>query len=112
MDFTLPLNSNSVAIHFFLVKLKQGLKIAMSILGEGNAYLQKDEEVEFFRQKFAGSQADRILKAEAKAKELAEQLKKTQVSGYIPPVSIQSIVSSISYLWTYGTGVLTGLPST
>ncbi|KAI8024393.1 putative methionine--tRNA ligase [Camellia lanceoleosa] len=129
------------------VKLKQGLKIAMSISGEGNAYLQeskfwklykedqlscsvvmktsaglvyllacllepfmpsfsievfkqlnlppemqvllsdengdterKDEEVEFFRQKFAGSQADRILKAEAEAKELAEQLKKTQVS--------------------------------
>ncbi|KAL7238031.1 hypothetical protein ACSBR2_004181 [Camellia fascicularis] len=40
----------------------------------------KDEEVEFFRQKFAGSQADRILKAEAEAKELAEQLKKTKVS--------------------------------
>ncbi|CAL5401704.1 unnamed protein product [Camellia sinensis] len=42
----------------------------------------KDEEVEFFRQKFAGSQADRILKAEAEAKELAEQLKKTQVSAW------------------------------
>ncbi|KAL7202662.1 hypothetical protein ACSBR1_034185 [Camellia fascicularis] len=40
----------------------------------------KDEEVEFFRQKFAGSQADRILKAEAEAKDLAEQLKKTKVS--------------------------------
>ncbi|XP_052202039.1 probable methionine--tRNA ligase isoform X1 [Diospyros lotus] len=40
----------------------------------------KDEEVEFFRQKFAGSQADRILKAEAEAKELANQLKKTEVS--------------------------------
>ncbi|KAF5930276.1 hypothetical protein HYC85_031149 [Camellia sinensis] len=40
----------------------------------------KDEEVEIFRQKFAGSQADRILKAEAEAKDLAEQLKKTKVS--------------------------------
>ncbi|KAI8568617.1 hypothetical protein RHMOL_Rhmol02G0214600 [Rhododendron molle] len=41
-----------------------------------------DEEVELFRQKFAGSQADRILKAEAEAeaKELAEKLQKTEVS--------------------------------
>lgn len=39
-----------------------------------------DGEVEFFRQKFAGSQADRILKAEAEAKELAEKLQKTEVS--------------------------------
>ncbi|GAU22503.1 hypothetical protein TSUD_296220 [Trifolium subterraneum] len=137
------------------VKLKQGLKIAMSISGEGNAYLQdtefwrlykqnqslcslvmktaagivfkqlnlsvethlslsddkgdldrarrpwdllsaghkigtpkplfrelKDEEVEFFRKKFEGSQADRIIRAEAEAAEnVAEQLKKTKVSG-------------------------------
>ncbi|PSS19310.1 Methionine--tRNA ligase [Actinidia chinensis var. chinensis] len=40
----------------------------------------KDEEVEFFRLKFAGSQADRIIKAETEAKELAEKLKKTEVS--------------------------------
>ncbi|GFY96786.1 methionine-tRNA ligase, putative [Actinidia rufa] len=40
----------------------------------------KDEEVEFFRLRFAGSQADRILKAEAEAKEVAEKLKKTEVS--------------------------------
>ncbi|XP_057958374.1 methionine--tRNA ligase, cytoplasmic [Malania oleifera] len=39
----------------------------------------KDEQVELFRDKFAGSQADRIVKAEAEAK-LAEQLKKTKVS--------------------------------
>ncbi|KAL5542960.1 hypothetical protein UlMin_010670 [Ulmus minor] len=39
-------------------------------------YVQKDEEVEDFRMKFAGSQADRIERAEAEAVELAEQLKK------------------------------------
>ncbi|KAL6977678.1 methionine--tRNA ligase [Sarracenia purpurea var. burkii] len=44
---------------------------------------QKDEEVEIFRQKFAGSQADRVLKAEAEAKELVEKLKETEVSGFI-----------------------------
>lgn len=44
--------------------------------------MQKDEDVEFFREKFAGSQADRIVKAEAEAKKIAEQLKKTKVSGY------------------------------
>ncbi|XP_059632142.1 probable methionine--tRNA ligase [Cornus florida] len=42
----------------------------------------KDEEVEFFREKFAGSQAERIVKAEAEAeaKKIAEQLKQTKVS--------------------------------
>ncbi|KAF8394062.1 hypothetical protein HHK36_020264 [Tetracentron sinense] len=40
----------------------------------------KDEDVEFFREKFAGSQADRIVKADAEAKKIAEQLKKTKVS--------------------------------
>ncbi|KAJ4755990.1 Methionine--tRNA ligase [Rhynchospora pubera] len=40
----------------------------------------KDEEVEFFRQKFAGSQADRKLKEEADAKAVAEQLKKTKLA--------------------------------
>ncbi|KAJ8774288.1 hypothetical protein K2173_009719 [Erythroxylum novogranatense] len=38
----------------------------------------KDEEVEFFRNKFSGSQADRKERAEADA--IAEQLKKTKVS--------------------------------
>ncbi|CAI9785492.1 unnamed protein product [Fraxinus pennsylvanica] len=37
-------------------------------------------EVEFFREKFAGSQADRIVKAEAEAKKLADKLKGTNVS--------------------------------
>ncbi|KDP39347.1 hypothetical protein JCGZ_01104 [Jatropha curcas] len=37
----------------------------------------KDEEVDFFRKKFAGSQAER---AEAEAAKVAEQLKKTKVS--------------------------------
>ncbi|KAI3939688.1 hypothetical protein MKX01_029850 [Papaver californicum] len=41
----------------------------------------KDEEVEFFREKFAGSQADRKVKAdEADAKKLADQLQKTKLS--------------------------------
>ncbi|KAI9079925.1 hypothetical protein K1719_038171 [Acacia pycnantha] len=40
----------------------------------------KDEEVEFYRKKFAGSQADRIERAEAEAGKLADQLKKTKVS--------------------------------
>ncbi|XP_072954833.1 probable methionine--tRNA ligase isoform X1 [Typha angustifolia] len=40
----------------------------------------KDEEVEFFRHKFAGSQADRLLKAETDARKIAEQLKTTKLS--------------------------------
>ncbi|KAL5542702.1 hypothetical protein UlMin_010412 [Ulmus minor] len=40
----------------------------------------KDDEVEAFRAKFAGSQADRIERAEAEAVKVAEQLKKTKVS--------------------------------
>ncbi|RZC78973.1 hypothetical protein C5167_003474 [Papaver somniferum] len=41
----------------------------------------KDEEVEFFSEKFAGSQADRKVKAdEADAKKMADQLKKTKLS--------------------------------
>lgn len=38
----------------------------------------KDEEVEFFRNKFAGSQAERIERAEAE--KIAEQIKKTKIS--------------------------------
>ncbi|KAF7836516.1 putative methionine--tRNA ligase [Senna tora] len=42
----------------------------------------KDEDVEFYRKKFAGSQADRLVRAEAEAEagKVAEQLKKTKVS--------------------------------
>ncbi|RZC78972.1 hypothetical protein C5167_003298 [Papaver somniferum] len=41
----------------------------------------KDEEVEFFREKFAGSQADRKVKAdEADAKKMADELQKTKLS--------------------------------
>ncbi|CAA6653607.1 unnamed protein product [Spirodela intermedia] len=40
----------------------------------------KDEEVEFFREKFAGSQADRLLKAEAESKKIAEQVKNVAIS--------------------------------
>ncbi|XP_008812681.2 probable methionine--tRNA ligase [Phoenix dactylifera] len=39
----------------------------------------KDEDVEFFRLKFAGSQADRKVKAEAEEKKIAEQLKNTKI---------------------------------
>ncbi|XP_021981961.1 probable methionine--tRNA ligase [Helianthus annuus] len=38
----------------------------------------KDEEVEFFRAKFAGSQADRAIKAEAEANKIAEQMKNSK----------------------------------
>ncbi|KAF3456613.1 hypothetical protein FNV43_RR01267 [Rhamnella rubrinervis] len=42
----------------------------------------KDEEVEAFRKRFAGSQADRIMRAEvAEAEKIAAQLKKTKVSA-------------------------------
>jgi len=44
---------------------------------------QKDEEVDFYRKKFAGSQADRIVRAEAEAENVAEQLRKTKVSGVL-----------------------------
>ncbi|GER41039.1 methionine--tRNA ligase [Striga asiatica] len=40
----------------------------------------KDEEVEFYREKFAGSQADRIVKAEAEAKKVTEKLKEAKIS--------------------------------
>lgn len=46
--------------------------------------LQKDEEVEYFRNKFAGSQADRAdraVKEEAEAKKVTEKLKNTKISG-------------------------------
>ncbi|KVI08255.1 Aminoacyl-tRNA synthetase, class 1a, anticodon-binding [Cynara cardunculus var. scolymus] len=150
------------------VKLKQGLKIAMSISGEGNAYLQesqfwklykedlpscsivmrtsvgvvlkqlnlplqlslsddkgdiaranspwqiipvghrigtpvplfkelKDEEVEFFRNKFAGSQADRAdraVKEEAEAKKITEKLKNTKVSDKSGKKSAKSAAES------------------
>ncbi|VAI13597.1 unnamed protein product [Triticum turgidum subsp. durum] len=112
------------------VKLKQGLKSAMAISSDGNAYLQvlrqlnmspdedlsfcddkgetakakrpwdfisaghkigkpvplfkelKDEEVEAFRIKFAGSQAERISKAQSdvEAKKVADKLKGTKLS--------------------------------
>ncbi|KAI5654099.1 hypothetical protein M9H77_31286 [Catharanthus roseus] len=41
----------------------------------------KDEEVEFYREKFAGSQADRKVKADAEAKKISEQLDKTKISA-------------------------------
>lgn len=44
-------------------------------------FIQKNEEVDFFREKFAGTQADRKLKEEADAKAVAEQLKKINIEG-------------------------------
>lgn len=44
-------------------------------------YAQKDEEVEFYREKFAGSQADRNLKAETEARKITDQLHKAKISG-------------------------------
>ncbi|XP_042010752.1 probable methionine--tRNA ligase [Salvia splendens] len=40
----------------------------------------KDEEVEFYREKFAGSQADRLVKAEAEAKKITEKLTEAKIS--------------------------------
>uniref|UniRef100_A0A0C9S8I2 methionine--tRNA ligase n=1 Tax=Wollemia nobilis TaxID=56998 RepID=A0A0C9S8I2_9CONI len=40
----------------------------------------KDEEVEYYRKKFAGSQADRIEQANAEAAKVAEQVKRTIIS--------------------------------
>ncbi|CAN6688543.1 unnamed protein product [Malus baccata var. baccata] len=39
---------------------------------------QKDEDVEFFRKKFSGSQAERVAKGEAEAKKMAEKLDETK----------------------------------
>lgn len=58
-------------------------------------FFQKDETVEFYREKFAGSQADRFVKAEAEAQEMAEQLKKTKVSGNALSVFLLSLVNSL-----------------
>lgn len=46
--------------------------------------VQKDDEVESFRNRFAGSQADRAdraVKEEAEAKKVTEKLKNTKISG-------------------------------
>ncbi|KAL8041807.1 hypothetical protein ABFX02_09G007800 [Erythranthe guttata] len=40
----------------------------------------KDEEVEFYREKFAGSQADRKVKADAAAKKLTDKLQEVEIS--------------------------------
>lgn len=44
-----------------------------------NNMIQKDDEVEFFRKKFAGSQADRLAESEAEAKKISEKLKETSI---------------------------------
>jgi len=46
--------------------------------------MQKDDEVELFRAKFAGSQADRAdraVKAKAEANKIADQLKNSKITG-------------------------------
>jgi methionyl-tRNA synthetase len=67
-----------------LWKLLKGLKLCFCfrVIDVFKILYQKDEEVEVFRKKFEGSQADRVVRAEAEAAEnVAEQLKKTKVSG-------------------------------
>lgn len=46
----------------------------------------KDEDVEYFRARFSGSQAER-RKAEADANKIAEQLKRTNITGFIKLVA-------------------------
>ncbi|CAA3030790.1 Probable methionine--tRNA ligase [Olea europaea subsp. europaea] len=41
----------------------------------------KREEVGLFREKFSGSKADRIAKAEAEANKTADKLEETKISG-------------------------------
>lgn len=41
--------------------------------------MQTNDEIEGFRERFAGSQSER--KAEADAKQMAEKLKQTKISG-------------------------------
>jgi hypothetical protein len=43
--------------------------------------MQKDEEVDYFREKIAGTQADRKHKEEADAIAVVEQIRKTSVAG-------------------------------
>lgn len=43
------------------------------------AVAQADEDVEFFRKKFAGSQADRVVNLEGEARKAGEKLDKTKV---------------------------------
>lgn len=54
---------------------------------------QKEEEVDFYRKKFAGSQADRIIRAEAEAENVAAQLKKTKISGVLFHPFLLSVLS-------------------
>lgn len=48
---------------------------------DGLCCAQKDEEVESLRERYAGSQAERIEKGKADAKKIAEQLKSMKISG-------------------------------
>lgn len=51
--------------------------------------------MEFFRVKFAGSQADRKVKAEAEEKKIAEQLKSTKITGRYFYISNSYLFSEI-----------------
>lgn len=55
------------------------LCFCVRVIDEFTIVEQKDEEVNLYREKFAGSQADRIIRAEAE--NVAEQLRNTNVSG-------------------------------
>ena len=62
---------------------RRNLLVGHAFIFRNFEIMQKDEQVEAFRIKFAGSQAERILKeqAEAEAKKVAEKLKGTKLSG-------------------------------
>lgn len=50
----------------------------------------KDEEVNYYRKKFAGSQADRVERAEAEAINVAEQIKKTTISDGVEKKGVEA----------------------
>ena len=41
--------------------------------------MQRDDEVELFRQRFAGSQADRLARAEGETKKISQKLNETKI---------------------------------
>lgn len=57
--------------------------------------------MEFFRKKYAGSQADRINRAEAEAQKMAEQLKKTKISGMLVDSFHFSDISLSGVSWIF-----------
>ncbi|KAM2480152.1 hypothetical protein PS1_003812 [Malus domestica] len=64
-----------------VIKTSAGLIYLLACLPEPfmpSFSLKKDEDVEFFRKKFSGSQAERVAKGEAEANKMAEKLDETK----------------------------------